>query len=63
MDLRIGDSVNVSAHYSKPGKGLTYNNLEGILLDDAGESEGWDVVDVNVSGQTISVYCFSINRR
>jgi hypothetical protein len=61
-ELRIGDRVSVRAHYSKPERGLTYDNLEGTLLDDAGVSEGWDVVDISVSGFTISVYCFSIVR-
>ena len=61
--LQIGDKVIVAAHCSKPDQGLTYDNLEGTLLDYAGVSEGWDVVDVDVAGQAVSIYCFSIIRR
>jgi len=38
-----GDTVKIRAHKSEPGKGLTYPAFEGILIDDAFDSEGWDV--------------------
>jgi hypothetical protein len=62
-ELIAGDRVNVRKHTSKPGKGLTYPTFTGALLDDAGVSEGWDVVDVrNGAGDVVSIYCFSIER-
>src|SRR5258708_20805983 len=61
--LSTGDKVNVRARRSDPGKGLSYPAFSGILLDDAGNSEGWDVVDVkNEQGEEVSVYCFSLVR-
>jgi len=58
-----GDLVKVRAHTSKPGQGLSYPVFTGILLEDAGNSEGWDVVDIMASdGTETSIYCFSIER-
>jgi hypothetical protein len=62
-ELNKGDKVRIRAHSSLPGKGLSYPAFQGILLEDAGVSEGWDVVDVErASGAILSVYCFSIER-
>jgi hypothetical protein len=63
-DLNAGVKVRVRAHTSNPGKGLSYPEFEGVLLDDAGSSEGWDVVEVRetMTGDIISIYCFSIQR-
>jgi hypothetical protein len=60
QDLHAGDRVRVRARHAT---GLTYPAFSGILLEDAGTSEGWDVVDVrNENGVDVSVYCFSIIR-
>lgn len=61
-DLEVGDCVQVRAHRSKPGSGLTYPAFSGRLLDAAGNSEGWDVVDVMDGTIERSIYCFSIER-
>lgn len=61
-DLCKGDTVEVRAHKSNPGKGLSYPDFKGVLLDDAGVSEGWDVVDVSWHGEEVGIYCFSIER-
>ena len=60
--LLKGDTVSVRAHKSEPGKGLSYNELSGTLLDDVYDSEGWVVVDVLTNGVEVSIYCFSIKR-
>ena len=72
-DFKAGDHIHVRAHTSEPGKGLTYPAFYGTLLEDAGVSEGWDVVDVVVTeGRSAkpldgpvdrSIYCFSIVRK
>lgn len=74
QDLNYGDRVQVRAYRSRvfkriksrpvPEQGLTYPAFSGILLDDAGASEGWDVVEVEPDngGEPISIYCFSIIR-
>ncbi len=63
-NYKVGDKVNVRAHNSKPGAGLSYPEFSGVLLDDAGCSEGWDVVDCRdiVTGEERSIYCYSIQR-
>ncbi len=60
MDLVAGDKVKVREH-KKDGY-LSYKAFEGILLEDAGNSSGWDVVEVDNNGERISIYCFSIER-
>lgn len=62
QDFKAGDHVHVRAHTSEPGKGLTYPAFYGTLLEDAGVSEGWDVVDVVDGPVDRSIYCFSIIR-
>lgn len=64
MEKVKGDFINFRAHTCAPWTGLSYSASSGILLDDAGTSEGWDVVDVLCSqtGKEISIYCFSIER-
>jgi hypothetical protein len=64
-ELKVGDCVQVRAYKSKPHKGLSYPAFSGMLLDNAGVSEGWDVVDViDLRTRTISsIYCFSIERK
>lgn len=63
MELKAGDRITVRSHASKVGEGLTYNSFSGVLSDYAGTSEGWDVVDVKADdGETVSIYCFSIER-
>jgi hypothetical protein len=57
-----GDTVRVDKHTSKPKQGLSYQAFTGVLLEDVGCSKGWDVVDVETEGQTVSIYCFSIDR-
>ena len=60
-DNNKGDQVSVSQYISLPGRGLTYPSFKGILLEDAGDSEGWEVVEVeNEAGDEVSVYCFSL---
>ncbi len=66
-ELNTGDYVRVRAHTSKLFKGLSYPAFAGILLEDAGVSEGWDVVDVSRklddgTTDTVSIYCFSLIR-
>jgi hypothetical protein len=66
-DLKTGDKVDVWAHNMPKGSGLSYPSFEGVLLEYAGCSEGWDVVDVlrtlpDGSNDVVSIYCFSINR-
>jgi hypothetical protein len=57
-----GDVVSVKA-FSRETRGLTYPTFIGTLLDEAGNSEGWDVVDVlNEKGEEVGIYCFSIDR-
>ena len=58
------DKVHIRAHKSEPGKGLTYPAFDAIMLDDAFDSEGWDVVEVydRSTGYIVSVYCFSIEK-
>jgi hypothetical protein len=56
-----GDKVQVRAHHSQPGSGLTYPAFEGIMLEEC-SSDGWDVVEVkNEKGDAISVYSFSVS--
>lgn len=62
LDLRKGDLIAVRSHASELGKGLSYPAFTGFLLDDAGCSEGWDVVDVETDAGEVSIYCFSIER-
>jgi hypothetical protein len=63
-DLNAGDEVRVRGHTSRPGEGLSYPEFVGVIQDDAGSSEGWDVVNVRetMTGDIISIYCFSIQR-
>jgi hypothetical protein len=62
-ELNAGMTVAVRRHESKPGAGLSYERFTGVLQDDAGLSEGWDVVDVRCAdGEIVSVYCFSLER-
>lgn len=57
-----GRYVNVSAHHSEPGKGLSYGNMRVRLVDPC-DTEGWDVIDVIMpDGSEGSVYSFSVTR-
>lgn len=57
-----GRYVNVSAHHSDPGKGLSYGDMRVRLVDPC-ETEGWDVIDVILpDGSEGSVYSFSVTR-
>lgn len=63
-ELNSGAAVNVSLYRSKSTQGgLTYSSFTGTLVDDAGTSRGWDVVDVlnHANNEVISVYCFSLS--
>ena len=62
--LAAGDKVSIRAKRLPAGQGLSYPAFSGVLVEDAGTSEGWDVVDVreDQTGEIISVYCFSIER-
>lgn len=62
-DYKVGDRIVVRRHYSLPGRGLTYPDFSGVLLDPAGTSQGWDVVAIQLDhGPEVSIYCFSIER-
>lgn len=67
-ELNAGAKVTIRARSgnqseAQVSKGLTYPAFSGELLDDAGVSQGWDVVDVKKEdGEVVSVYCFSIER-
>jgi hypothetical protein len=58
--IPAGTMVKVSAHYSDPGKGLSYDCMTVKLIDPC-ETEGWDVLDVTLpDGSEGSVYSFSV---
>lgn len=58
-----GAWVNVAAHQSEPGKGLSYGAMLVRLIDPC-ETDGWDVIDVRLpDGTEASVYSFSVERR
>ena len=62
-ELNSGDVVNVSFYRSKSTQqGLTYSSFTGTLVDSAGTSRGWDVVDVrnHANNEVTSIYCFSL---
>ena len=61
LDLEKGEAVAVRARRSEPGKGLSYEDFTGTLLEYC-NGEGWDVVDVQhaKTGEVISVYSFSV---
>lgn len=64
QDLYKGHRIQVRAYRSSPNCGLTYPAFTATLLEDAGNSEGWDVVDVlNEKQEVVSIYCFSILRQ
>lgn len=54
--------VNVRARTSPPGGGLTYGAMRDVVLTEACNGEGWDVVDVNNNGTIVSVYSFDVSR-
>ena len=61
--LNKGDEVNVSKYGQDHDNGLAYPAFRGVLLHDAGSSQGWDCVDVlDEHGEIVSVYCFSLER-
>jgi hypothetical protein len=54
--------VNVRAHTSEPGAGLTYPAFSGMLIEEC-NGAGWDVVDVQLAdGSLESVYSFSVTQ-
>jgi hypothetical protein len=58
MFIKAGTIVNIRAHHSEPGKGLSYPASIGQLAEDC-NGEGWDVVDL-ANGE--SVYSFSVTK-
>jgi hypothetical protein len=57
--LKQGEMVYVKRHNSRPHPGLSYPELQGVLLQDV-NSQGWDVVNILTSKGEVSVYAFSI---
>lgn len=57
-----GTTVQIAAHHSDPGKGLSYVATAATLVDPC-ETQGWDVIDVTLpDGSRTSVYSFSVER-
>lgn len=57
-----GTTVQIAAHHSDPGKGLSYAATAATLVDPC-ETQGWDVIDVTLpDGSQTSVYSFSVER-
>ena len=63
--VKAGTKVHRLPHKSKPGKGMSYGEATGTLLEDAriGPQAGWDVYDIHVPGQEDeSAYGFDLRR-
>ena len=57
--IKKGTYVRANKFHSEPGKGLTYGEFTGFLLEDC-NGEGWDVVDIQRVVGWDSVYSFSV---
>ena len=61
QQLPAGTRVRITACKRAPGTGLSYPAMTGTLQDDCVPG-GWDVVDVAVDDDNVSVYSFSVAR-
>lgn len=62
MRWETGDELELRAHYSKPGKGLSYGAGK-VRAVDPGCAGGWDVYDaLGVEGNETSFYGLSVVR-
>jgi hypothetical protein len=58
-EFKKGDLLQIKAHRSDKGKGLSYPNMLVIASED-GHNEGWDVYDGTWHGAEVSFYGFSV---
>jgi hypothetical protein len=59
--IPAGETVNVRAHASLPGMGLSYDAFTGALVEPK-ETDGWDVIEVQAGDTVVSVYSFDVER-
>mgnify|MGYP001588205001 CR=1 FL=1 len=66
IHFKRGDKLNIRAHRSEPGKGLSYGNMVVTASEDGrgGQYGGWDVYDgVTDFDEEVSFYGFSVESK
>jgi hypothetical protein len=63
LNFKKGDKIHIKAMSSEMGKGLSYSAMN-VTVDEDGRVGGWDVYDgTDESGNEISFYGFSVDKK